>query len=93
MYIFMYTSSDTLLSGGAFDPRRQQFIRLFIERRYIMLILCLIIAIAIGVISGSPLLGVITFIFGLASMGNNAAHSAKKKKHLEDPDYIYYDDL
>lgn len=58
-----------------------------------LFILSVIIAVAIGVYSGSALLGFIVFIFGLSSMGNSTAHKARKRRREGDPDYIYYDDL
>ena len=58
-----------------------------------LFILSVIIAVVIGVYSGSALLGFIVFIFGLSSMGNSTAHKARKRRKEGDPDYIYYDDL
>lgn len=59
----------------------------------LLIMISAIIAIVIGVYSGSFLLGLIVFIFGLSSMGNSTAHKARKRRREGDPDYIYYDDL
>lgn len=57
-----------------------------------MLIICVIIAVGIGAWTGSPVVGLLVFLCGLASLGDNGKKSHRKRR-ASDPDYIYYDDL